>query len=594
MMPPPLTRKNLAALLDNLSHILGGAVRIFAWNSLKSGFIDVRHLPRVPRVLALVGLVVVFAFIASILFNDPLRFSGTLENLPLSSTTTRGIFVPSPVVPLSLLAVIFAWTLVLTSALHIHVLVRWGILVSFLLFAIPGDFAGTALIAGDEAGSLLPVLFGGTALLFLLVLASFILLPRFRLSVMLEFLLMLACVGGFYILALYSALRASVGSVDFVNGYLVPELVTNPRFLVVPLVYLSGAEIISFGITFTAWGAQATARFARAWVVTLLLGLFLLYRWYGVLTQIVLPGIPSPRWLAWGGAALAIVSLVPLTLWRLRQPLDDRVPLKLIVGLILLIILPQLVLLAAVMLLTTYFIALSAAAPNVVEGMQSTMSGLVGSSTRLRDALYFILTIAGIAVALIALRRKRYSVAAFGMLLAWTQFVFAFTENGQPLQALRYKYADIEIWILIALTALTLYWVARRALTPDRALKLLALAFFAWVLHFTDFLDDPLSFFFGLAGVSFTAFGILWGLLTAGGRWGVNSDSPQFPKMSRVLLALGYVLLTVNVTHWFLVTHNVQERVMTDEWTMAGLRIFGYTAAFLIFVEGGRALLKAE
>jgi hypothetical protein len=592
---PAFTRKNLVTLLDTLWHIIGGAVRIFAWDSIKSGFIDVRHLPRVPRALALAGLVMVFGFLASILFNDPLRLSGALEALPLSSSAVRGIFVPSTAVPLAFIAVILAWTLLLTSALHIHGAVRWGILVCFILFGVPSNFVATATAASTENESLLFIIVGITALIFIALVLMFLLLPRFRLPVALEFTLMLACIGGLFVLMLFSAVRAtSLGSVDFVNGYVVAEAVTNPRNLIVPLIYLSGAEIINFGITFTSWGGQATARFARAWIVTALLGVFLLYRWLGVLVGTILPGIPPGQWLAWAGAALAIVCLIPIALWRLRQPLDDRVPFKLIVGLILVILVPQLLALVGVILVSAFFLAQSATAPNVIRDMEAATGSLLAASTLMREALYLVLTVAGIAVAVIALRRKRYSVAAFGMILAWMQFVYWFTENGRPLQSWRYDYADVEIWLLIALTALTLYWAARRALTADRTLKLLALAVFTWLLHFTDCLDNPLPLIFGLAGVSATAFGILWGVLTAGGRWGVNSDTPQFPKMSRVLLAIGYVLLTVNISHWFLVTHNVQERTFNDDLTQAGLRIFGLTAAYLVIVEGGRPLMKQE
>ena len=112
------------------------------------------------------------------------------------------------------------------------------------------------------------------------------------------------------------------------------------------------------------------------------------------------------------------------------------------------------------------------------------------------------------------------------------------------------------------------------------------------MLHFTDFLDNPLSLFFGIAGISYTAFGILWGVLTAGGRWQVNGDSPQFPNQSRVLIAIGYVLLTLTISHWFLVTHNLVERTFNDDITFTGLRVLGYTAAYLVMVEGGRVLLK--
>ncbi len=584
-------QKNFGALLKALWQILVGAFRIFAWDSLKSGFIDVRRLDRVPRLIALVGFALVFAFIASILFNDPLRTGGVLEALPLSSTAARGIFVPSLAVPLALVAVILAWSLILTSALHVQKWARWGILLGFLLFGLPADVIGSMITAAGSNALLLLAFVGGTLLLLGGLLLCFVLFPRRTAVLAIEFTTVLLLVGGMFVLFLIAAVQATqLSNVNFVSGYFTADAVTNPRNLTIPLIYLSGAEIISFGITFTSWGGQATVRYANRWVVLVLLGAFLAYRWFGVLTETILPGISPAQWLAWGGAALAGACLVPLAWWRARQGAYETIPFKLVLGLILLMIVPQLLLFVSIIGVSAFFLT-QASDPNVIQNMTTATGPLTALSNLLSDVVYLMLTGAGAAVAVYGLRRQRYSIAAYGMILAWTQFVYWFTENGRPLQTLRYHYAEIEFWILVSLTALTLYWGARRQLNADRALKILGLAIFTWLLHFTDFLDNPLTLFFGLAGISYTAFGILWSFLTAGGRWKVNGDSPQLPNKSRVLLAIGYVLLTLNISHWFMVTHNIQERMLSDDFTLAGLRIFGYTAAYLVIVEGGRALL---
>lgn len=589
-----LQQKSLHAFFSALWHIFVGAVRIFAWDSLKGGFIDVRRLDRVPRLIALIGFVLVFGFIASILFNDPLRTGGVLEALPLSSAAARGIFVPSLAVPLALVAVILAWSLILTSALHVQRWVRWGIFFCFLVFGLPADIIGSMVGAAGENVPLLLAFVLGTLLLLGGLLVSFIFFPRRKAVLTIEFTTVLLLVGGLFVLFLFAAVQATqIGSVNFVTGYFTADAVTNPRNLTIPLIYLSGAEIISFGITFTSWGGQATVRYANRWVVLIMLGVFLAYRWFGVFTEYILPGISSAQWLALAGAALAGACLIPLAWWRARSSAHQTIPFKLVMGLILLMIVPQLLLFVGIIAVSAFFLT-QASDPNVIQNMTAATGPLTLLSNTLRDTVYLLLTGAGIAVAAYGFRRKQFSIAAYGIILAWTQFVYWFTENGRPLQALRYHYADMEFWILIVLTALALYWAARRELNGDRALKLLGLAIFTWLLHFTDFLDNPLALFFGLAGISFTAFGILWSFLTAGGRWKVNADSPRFPNQSRVLLAIGYVLLTLNISHWFMVTHNVQERILSDEFTLAGLRIFGYTAAFLVIVEGGRVLLKAE
>ncbi len=594
MTLPRVSRQTLSTFALTVWTILVGGVRVFAWDSLKEGFIDVRPLARVPRFLSIVGIVVVLTFIVSILFNDTLRMSGRLEPLPLSSSATRGIFVPSTAVPLALSASILAWTLLLTGALHVRAFVRWSVLACFLFFELSAILSGVLQGAGtDEQGTLLLITAGITLLALLGMLAAFLLLPRFRLPLYVEFLVMLGLVGGLFLLGLWSSLQASqLGSIDFVSGYLVPDIVTNPRNLIVPLLYLAGAEMVNFGIALSSWGTQSARAYGRLWTLIALLLALLAYRWFSFVTGALVPGVSPDQLMAWAGALLAGLVLVPIALWRARKPFPDRVPLKVVLGLIIGMLLPQLLLLVVinfglVLFLTAY------QDPNVLANMDQVSRPLLAVSDAYSDILYLGLALAGAVITVIAIRRRRYTVAAFGMILGWTQLVWWFMQNGRPLQEWRYHYQDLDLWILAALTTLSLYWLVRRELNAARALALLGLTFFGWVLNFTDFLDNPLSLFFGFAGIFFTVFGILWGVLTAGGKF-ANYDSPAFPRINRIILYLGYVLLTVNVTHWFTVTHNVQEQVFNSDLTAAGLRIFGLTAAYLVFVEGGRALLTSQ
>jgi len=590
---PSPSRQKLVTLLVSVWAILVGGVRVFAWDSLKEGFIDVRPLPRVARFLSIIGLVLVFIFIGSILLNDPLRWSGALETLPLSSTATRGIFVPSTAVPIAYFAALIAWTFMFTGALHTRAAARWGVLICFFFFGFSNSFTGMLQLASADNPVFWMLALGLSLGLLLTLIAALAIVPRLRLPLYVEFLLMLATVGGLFLVALFASAQASqLGSVDFVSGYLVPEVVTNPRNLIAPFLYLAGAEMISFGISLTSWGAQATQAYGKRWVVIVLLVALLGYRWFTFMVNTILPGVSSDQAQAWLGALLAASALAPIALWRLRQPLSDRVPLKLVVGLILGIIVPQLVIVAAISILTT-LPTIQAENSNLLEAQLALARPLVALSSAIREYLYLGLALAGIGIAYFAVRAKRFTVAAFGMILAWTQFIWWFMENGRPLQEWRYHYPDMDFWLTFAVTVIALYLVARKRLTQSHALALLGLAFFAWVLNFTDLLDNPLSLFFGFAGVFFTAFGILWSVITAGGRF-ANFDSPAFPRLSRIILYLGYALLTVNLTHWYTVTHDVAQQIFNSDLTLAGLRIFGLTSAYLVFVEGGRALFDQD
>ena len=87
--PPKLTRFTLITFILTTWQIIISGLRIYAWDSLKRGIIDLRPLSRVARLLALTGLVLVFFFLLSILFAQTLRTTGSLESLRLGSSAVR-------------------------------------------------------------------------------------------------------------------------------------------------------------------------------------------------------------------------------------------------------------------------------------------------------------------------------------------------------------------------------------------------------------------------------------------------------------------------------------------------------------------------
>lgn len=593
MSSASLSRSSLRVLAHALWTIAVGGLRVFAWDSLKHGFIDIRPLPRVLRLLALVGLALVFVFIASILYNDTLRLSGTLESLPLSSSAARGILAPSTAVPLALLASILAWSLMLTGALHVWGWVRAVMLFAFLAFGLPGLIVGAVQAVTGEDPALFFITVGVAALAVLLLLLGLIVLPRFHFPLAFEFVLMLAAVGGLYLLVVYLAARASqMSAINFVSGYVVPDAVTSPRNLIIPFLFLAGAEIVNFGISLSRWGAQSAARFGAPWVFVVLLFVLLAYRLVSFALKFLSSGGTPIAWEAYLGAALVGLGLVPIAVWRARRPGGDPVPTRVVVILIAALVVPQLLLVVVITLVSGIF-AIAVTDPNVLQQMDQATVPLLALSELFRSGRTVLVVLGGLVITLLGLRRAQYSLAAFGLVLAWTQVISWLMESGRPLAAWRYEYAELDLWLTLGITTLGVYWLVRGGLNGDRALRLLALAFFAWVLGFTNFLDNPLSLFLGFTGIFFTAFGILWSVITAGGKF-ANAGSPRFPRASRILMYLGYALMTVNITHWFVVTHNVPEQALNSSFTMSGLSLFGLAAAYLVFVEGGRALLKAE
>lgn len=591
-LPRPSLR-SMTALLLTLWLIVTSGVRVFAWDSLSEGMIDLRPLTRALRVVTVVGLGIVGLFLASILFNDVLRQSGTLESLPLESGAERGLFVPSLAIPLTLVVIALGWALMLTGALRTRWWVRWLVLVLFIFFGVTGMITGTfqgLAITQPIVAVIIPLILG--AALLGLVLA-FLLLPLVRLPFIIEFALILAFISALLLANLYSSAEAQrITGTDFVGGYMVPSMVREARNIILPFLFVAGVEWANFAVTASSWITQASRRHATPFVLTLLLGAILVYRLGNFGVNTVIPGIDLTRGLHYAGAALTLAGVGLIWLWRRRKDPEGEVPGRLVIGLILGGILFQL-LLSPIITAISFLALFNPLQEGVLANQNSALAVVLELSELYQQYFFLVVAFAGALVALIALRRRNFTVAAFGMILAWMQFWWWMMQDGRPLERLRYAYSDLDVVLLMVLSVVTLYWLARRALTPDRALALLGLAMLAWLLNNTEFLDNPFSPLFGFAGVLFLAFGILWNVLTVGGRL-TNSDSRHFPRGSRILLYLGYVLLALAVTHWYIVTHHVAEQTLHNDLTFNGFRVYGLAVAMLVFAEGGRQLVKIE
>jgi hypothetical protein len=142
------------------------------------------------------------------------------------------------------------------------------------------------------------------------------------------------------------------------------------------------------------------------------------------------------------------------------------------------------------------------------------------------------------------------------------------------------------------LLAVVLVRIFTNRLTYDVMLRLLAIAILLALLNQTDFLDNPFSPLFGFAGLAFFVFGVFWNVIDLAGTF-VNKDTPGLPRDSRALLYIGYVLLGVVVSHWFVASHNLVFQQAQNDMTYLAFVQLGYPLAFTVILEGGRALLAS-
>ena len=209
-----------------------------------------------------------------------------------------------------------------------------------------------------------------------------------------------------------------------------------------------------------------------------------------------------------------------------------------------------------------------------IQAVAVSLTGLMNQA--LTTPWHLAVNAAALVGAVVLARRGRRSAALylgiFGVMHLW----FEATNPGRPLSTLGWRGAEPEdFWWTVLFSGVALLWLARGRLTAERATVLLGLVTMTWLLRQTELLDDPYSpLFFGYSGIGFLAFGILWDVLTAGS-W-ANRDTGGLPRVSRVLMYVGYVLLTVTVVNWALTSHDLTSvGQFTGDTAMVGLERFG-------------------
>ena len=127
-----------------------------------------------------------------------------------------------------------------------------------------------------------------------------------------------------------------------------------------------------------------------------------------------------------------------------------------------------------------------------------------------------------------------------------------------------------------------LVWLVRGTLTDARVAGLLLVLLIVTLLGQTDFISNRFSPFFGSGGIWFIAFGLAWDALTIGA-W-ANASTPALPRVSRILLYLGYSLLTIAVVNWAVSVHDLTAiGRLTGEAALDGLERYGRPMLYAIF-----------
>lgn len=569
----------IAGLLGLLLTISQRAVRDFIWADLREGLIDLRTLPQHPRRLARAGFILFGMVIAALLLSDFWRANSKLLDLT-GGHIFRGQLLPVGLLPVTLFLLVVAWSFILTAAIHCHPVLRIFFLTIYLLIAIgwanslPGSAAQTEqwIAAGAVAGVALlfvlrwrsqprPVL--EFAIVFTLVSIVFLLAQRQELKTLEHF-------------GIPTGLAKISGNINFLGG------------LVTPMLLLVGMSIADFTRRASHWaGDVVTARAPRRISLLVLAGLLAL-RLFVVVAELseeasAVPPHEHFLGLLGGLGEVAVVALIWWLTGRFHSTVPDE---ETMAEEVKPWARPLVLSSSAVQLVTFFLLALLMAFSKGAwfEPMRKTLFVMVDQLTNQVSVLWHFLFSAGmIALSLRLSQKGRRGLALYLGILGSLSLWWGVTSRGQWLDVFHTQNNQcVEIWWILLFTTATVLWAVRRTLTSERITRLVVMLLILSLMRQRDFIENPFSPFFGFAGIAFIAFSLIWEIATSGS-W-TNEGTPGLPRVSRVFLYLGSILLTATLVNWAVTLHDHETiEKFTGGTALVGFDRFGIPLLYSAF-----------
>lgn len=576
----------LPALLGFLWAVTVGALRDFVWADLRDGLISTQGLSRLARALVVTGFVLLGVMLAALVLGDFWR-----QHLPLEpsiiSAPGRGTLAPTLLLPVSIFILAVAWSLALTGARASRGWLRGGVLALYLLTA-----AGWVTKLRPDEANWVQVAWGSVGLAALLVLLPRRWLPRAEWS----FIPLL-----FAVATMFSVVQAQLLAVDRLSGLPLGQASLEANILTftsyaLPLLLLIGLDIADFTRHAAAWVSaiiEQRAASGAVYVALLSAAALLLYDLRTPLAAWLAPG----QWPQLAPAYLGALGIPVLTLgwWEIARRRGPPLTVDQVAAaaaavappLVVVYLLPALALAVmgdvAQVFGVTAVLETTPWSTTMTAGLDMILAAF-DLATREIETWYTGVAVAALGCAGWLLWRGRQAAGLYlgvvSLLLLWGRV----TDRDAWLGWLHWESSAVEIITWFVLLLLTFAgWLWRRQWTRPRGIALLTMLLMLLLLRQTDFIENPFSPFFAFAGIGFVAFGIAWDALTAGA-W-ANRDTARLPRLSRILLYLAYVLITVTLVNWAVMTHNVvQVNRFTGETALLGLDVLGRPLLYVVFV----------
>jgi hypothetical protein len=561
-------------------------VRTFR-DPVRDGHLRLDSLSRPEKHLARCGLVLLALLLVSVLFADVWRAGPLLQ---LAGTLNDLNFAPAALLPVTLLGLLLAWTLLCWGALDASPAVRVLVAVAYLATTANFGIASVGLGLGswifENLGTLVRIgYFGVAGALVLSALLHPLVRTRPRLAKGVTGVL-----RGVVVVALLvefgAFLWAHVESERHGFPTLVPGLVDGSIFainaLLVPLVYVAAVAVVDFALDVSSSLSEPARVLRRRWLLAVLLavlGLKVLVQ--GVMDRDVWAALVRYQPEAFVRTVVAVALLALLVAAVTRFPPSDDYQLAkertMYGGSFVLAASYLLVILGTGLGLFTLGQLKSDIGNDISDRIPYGWLGLEGTAIA-----------AGIVVAVGVVLMRR-SPGGFGDELGSALIVVGawslgfLVPNALGLE-LGFSFPTVDAVVTVGVLAvLLLRW---RSLSAAALLSLTTLLIFSWLVMSRG---DYISFLGGLVGlpaILVVVFGVV--LTLASGSAFASAGSKRLPTDARPLLFVGYLLLSVVILHWVEVTHEAGQDVFSlvgfqyvgipmAAW-LAGRRILAHTA----------------
>lgn len=589
-VPGPAHPRRTVTWKDTARVATLGTAGHLVWSDVRAGLLRVAGLTPAARALARVGFVIVLALLGALLLGDPMRHTSELLSSAVSGPG-RASTAPVMLLPLVLFVLTLAWSYLLAGAVHAHPLLTAGITLTYLAASVPlwQRDNGAAIGTG-------PLVWLGWAGLLGAV-ATVLACRLLRLRPGTEFALLLGCVSATYLAAQLHLL--STERVEEIPR-LLPALensVLGLGLVVTPLLVMVGLSIANFVYRVGTW-TVVVARTGRADVLVpaalVVLAAGLLWLTGSALARLGSPAeafsylvalVLVALWCAWYavvGRAPATTTATPSDLACGSEPsgaenLVDRAGrtgLPLAAG----FFGWQVLLVVALSAVGSVSAVFGAARAQSVHDAAITFTAFLTGSVTLWQLAFDVVVLA-VSVALTR-RGQRLLSLFLGMVALTGLWFLALQALPGPLALWWDGPAPLVLWGLVATTAAAAVAARRGQLTHEQAQRLLVVGVVLLLVGAPFTVSSPFSPFLLSSGLWVIVFGLLWDIITSGS-W-ANRDTAALPHASRVLLYLGYLMLSLAVIVWARASHD-----------LTGLSFLTGAAADLGFAQFGVPLLAA-